>query len=303
MPIYNIDGKNLTHIQQVNISKEKDLQNLVEKNIELLFNLKFIATEVALEDLRMDSLAFNEETKSFVIIEYKIRENYSVIDQGYSYLSLLLSRKLEFVDLYNKTFGTHFEIRDFDFSKTKVMFISTSYNKYQLRAVQFEDIAFELWKVVKYSDGLISFNKVNNKGKHVSINQISNNNSIRQNVYSEIRNYSEEEYLKDKSDNSKELYCNLKEQILSEFDDVEVEPMKKYIKFTVNNQTIATCVLQLNNLKIQINASYLDDSKGITKELNYSGGEGVGKYLIKISSEKDFNDFMELFKQSYGEKI
>lgn len=287
----------------MDISKEKDLQNLVEKNLELLFNLKFIATEVALEDLRMDTLAFNEETNSFVIIEYKIRENYSVIDQGYSYLSLLLSRKIDFVHLYNKTFGMQDEIEDFDFSKTKVMFISTKYNKYQLRAVQFEDIAFELWKVVKYSDGFISFNKVNNKGKYTSISQISNNNTIRQIVSREMGNYSEEEYLKDKSENSKELYYNLKEQILSEFDDVEVEPMKKYIKFTVNNQIIATCVLQSKNLKIQINALNINDSKGITKLMDYKGGEGVGDYSIKISSEAIFNDFIDLFKQSYDEKI
>ena len=89
MPIYNIEGENLTSIKQVKFKNEKELQGLTEKNLEILFNLKFVATEFQVDNLRIDTLAFSEETKSFVIIEYKNIKNYSVIDQGYSYLSLL----------------------------------------------------------------------------------------------------------------------------------------------------------------------------------------------------------------------
>ena len=43
--------------------------------MEEVFNLKFVASEFQLDNLRIDTLAFNEETNSFVIIEYKKSKN------------------------------------------------------------------------------------------------------------------------------------------------------------------------------------------------------------------------------------
>lgn len=68
MPIYNIDGENLTPIKQVKFKNERELQTLTEKNLEELFGLKFVATEFQVDNLRIDTLAFNEETKSFVYL-------------------------------------------------------------------------------------------------------------------------------------------------------------------------------------------------------------------------------------------
>ena len=152
MAIYNIENGKLTPIKQVKFKNERELQRLTEENLEELFNLKFVATEFQVDNLRIDTLAFNEETKSFVIIEYKNLKKYSVIDQGYSYLSLLLNNKAEFVLKYNLVFNTSLSKEDIDFSQTSVMFISPSYTTYQLRSVEFSDIAFELWKVIKYSN-------------------------------------------------------------------------------------------------------------------------------------------------------
>ena len=182
MPIYNIDNEKLTPIKQVKFKNERELQTLTEKNLEELFGLKFVATEFQVDNLRIDTLAFNEETKSFVIIEYKNIKNYSVIDQGYSYLSLLLNNKAEFVLKYNLVFNTSLSKDEFDFSQTSVMFISPSYTTYQLKSVEFSDIAFELWKVVKYSNGTVLYDKVNNTNNTASIKQITNSDNTKQKV-------------------------------------------------------------------------------------------------------------------------
>ena len=65
------------------------MQNLTEKNLETIFWLEFIKTEFQLNNLRIDSLAFDVETNSFVIIEYKRWSSYSVVDQWMSYLALI----------------------------------------------------------------------------------------------------------------------------------------------------------------------------------------------------------------------
>ena len=104
MSLYQIKNNNLEPIKKVNFKYEKDLQKLTEQNLEKLFNLQFVETEFSVDNLRIDTLAYNKETSSFVIIEYKRDKNYSVIDQGYSYLSILLNNKAEFVlmDSLNK---------------------------------------------------------------------------------------------------------------------------------------------------------------------------------------------------------
>ena len=305
MPIYNIDGENLTPIKQVKFKNERELQTLTEKNLEELFNLKFVASEFQVDNLRIDTLAFNEETKSFVIIEYKNIKNYSVIDQGYSYLSLLFNNKAEFVLKYNLVFNTSLSKDEFDFSQTSVMFISPSYTTYQLRSVEFSDIAFELWKVVKYSNGTVLFDKVNDTNTTASIKQITNSDNKKQKVNKEIKKYTEEDTLNGKSDDIKSLYYDLKEFVLSNYDDIEINHWKYYFVFKVNNKIVASASVLAKSIKSWINLkeTELNDPDNRIRNVANVGHHGVGDYEFIIKSEKDFYYFDKLFKQSYDEKI
>ena len=305
MPIYNINDKKLEPIKQVKFKNERELQNLTENNLEELFNLKFIATEFQVDNLRIDTLAFNEETKSFVIIEYKNVKNYSVIDQGYSYLSLLLNNKAEFVLKFNQVFNKNNGKEDFDFTQTRVMFISPSYTTYQLKSVEFSDIAFELWKVSKYSNDTVLFDKVNNTNTSASIKQVTDSDKNKQKVNKEIKKYTEEDTLKGKSDDIVSLYDNLKEYILSQYDDIEIVHLKYYLVFKVNNKIIASLSVLKKSLKTWINLKESDISDPDNKIRNVSniGHHGVGDYEFSITSEDDFYYFNRLFKQSFDEKL
>ena len=305
MPIYNIEGKKLAPIKQVKFKNERELQNLTEENLEELFGLKFIASEFQVDNLRIDTLAFNTDTNSFVIIEYKNVKNYSVIDQGYSYLSLLLNNKAEFVLKYNLVCNTALSKDEFDFSQTNVMFISPSYTTYQLRSVEFSDIAFELWKVVKYSNGTILFDKVNNTDTQASIKQITKENTKKDKVNKEIKKYTEEDTLMNKSEDIVSLYDNLKELLLSNYDDLEINHWKYYVAIKVNNKIVATVSVLSKSLKTWINLkeTELHDPDGRVRNVSEIGHHGIGDYEYIIKSEDDLYYFNKLFKQSYDEKI
>ena len=303
MPIYNINDNNLTQIKKINFKNERELQNLTETNLDELFNLKFIASEFQVDNLRIDTLAFSEETNSFVIIEYKNTKNYSVIDQGYSYLALLLNNKADFVLKYNNVFDANCSKEDFDFSQTRVMFISPSYTRYQLKSVEFSDIAFELWKVSKFENGTVLFDEVNNDDVVASISQITNTDEKKQNVNREVKKLTEYEFFEDKTNQTIELYNNLKERILDEFDEIEISVTKYYIVFKVNKKIIASIVFQSKLLNSKINAKNLNDYKKLTRDISNIGHWGVGNYEFKIKSEDNFDYFLELFKQSYDEKL
>lgn len=73
MPIFDISGDKLSAVEQKNFTLEKDLQALIEKNLETVFNCRFVASEFstgAQHAGRIDSLALSEEDNP-VIIEYK----------------------------------------------------------------------------------------------------------------------------------------------------------------------------------------------------------------------------------------
>jgi len=81
---------------------ERDLQMLVEKNLKQLMELVLVKSEFCIRNGRIDTLAYDEQNKAFIIIEYKRDKNYSVIDQGFMYLSLMLENKADFIIEYNE---------------------------------------------------------------------------------------------------------------------------------------------------------------------------------------------------------
>lgn len=102
MPIFKQEKNKLVPIKELKNDLEKDLQWITEENLEEVFGLKLISSEFSLHDFRIDTLAFDEETRAFVIIEFKRDRSFSVVDQGFSYLSLMLNNKADFILEYNE---------------------------------------------------------------------------------------------------------------------------------------------------------------------------------------------------------
>ena len=105
MQLFTTNKNALLPIPKETFALEKDIQTLVEGNLATLFNLQFVTTEFTIGSFRLDTLAFDEQYSAFVIIEYKKGSSYSVIDQGYSYLSTMLNNKAEFILEFNEKMG------------------------------------------------------------------------------------------------------------------------------------------------------------------------------------------------------
>ena len=300
MTLYDIDGDKLTP-SEIEFDRESKLQRLTENNLEELFNLQFVDTEFEYRRLRIDTLAFNRETNSFVIIEYKNKLEYSVIDQGFSYLSLLLNNKYYFIKKYNELTGLNLEIDDFDFSNTKIMIIAPSFTKYQLKSTEFSDLPFELWKVKLYENGCVSYDKIENDSATSIKEVVLDKKNLQINL--ESLDFSEDDLLRDKSLELTELYYSLKDRLLSEFDDLDMEIFKTLTSYNINSKLICVVKFTSKSLRIWFFTKELEDNKNKTKDLSNltTGGSGV-HYQIDLSSEEDFDYFIELFKQVYNEK-
>ncbi len=103
MLLFTQNKNRLTGLKEKPFKLEKEIQILFENNLESITGLKFIKSEFMIKDKRIDTLAFNPETKAFVIIEYKRERNLTVVDQGFSYLKSMLESKGDFIVEYFET--------------------------------------------------------------------------------------------------------------------------------------------------------------------------------------------------------
>ena len=283
-------------LKQKDFKNEKELQNFFENNIETILEYKFIDTEFVVGDFRIDSLAFDEESKSFRIIEYKNVKNHSLVDQGYTYLKLMLERKADFVLQYNIKTKSSLTTQDIDWSQSRIIFVSPIYTAYQLNATDFKNIPVDLVKVTRYEDDIIEIDFIK-KTSNVKVQDIQME-SIQNDVNKEIIVYTEEDHLSKVSDNIKRVYEELKNRIL-ELDDIDVEAKKLYIAFK-GIRNIADIEFHKNKLKIYINMKKdsLNDPLKLTKDISGIGEWGNGDYCIIIDKKDDIDNVIPLIKQS-----
>jgi hypothetical protein len=116
------------------------MQEITEKNLLEIFGIEFIASEFQLNNLRIDTLGFDNETNSFVIIEYKMRGQNLDIAQGLAYLSLLLNNKAEFVQKLSILRNKVIKNSDIDWTQSRIIFISESFTEHQKESINFKDL-------------------------------------------------------------------------------------------------------------------------------------------------------------------
>ena len=68
--LYKI-SKNLEPLKETPFKKERELQNIFEANLPQIMGLMLVKSEFVIKNKRVDTLAFDQESKAFVIIEYK----------------------------------------------------------------------------------------------------------------------------------------------------------------------------------------------------------------------------------------
>ena len=288
--------KNNKELKQNDFKNEKELQTFFENNIDSILGYKFIDTEFIVGNFRIDSLAFDEESKSFRIIEYKNVKNYSLVDQGYTYLKLMLERKADFVLQYNIKTKSSLTTKDIDWSQSRIIFVSPIYTVYQLNATDLKNIPIDLVKVTRYDEDIIEIDFIK-KTSNVKVQDIQME-SIQNDVNKEIIVYTEEDHLSKVSYDIKNIYEKLKNIIL-ELDDIDLEAKKLYIAFK-GSRNITDIEFHKNKLKVYINMKKgsLNDPLKIAKDISNTGHWGNGDYCVTINSEDEIDNIIPLIKQS-----
>ncbi len=300
MEIYFNKKQHLSSVKTIPFRLEKDIQNLVESNLQSLFKLELVKSEFTIDKYRLDTLCFDKESKSFVIIEYKKDKNYSVIDQGFSYLSTVLENKGELILEYQEKFNIRVRKDGIDWSQIRIIFISPSFSQYQKDSINFKDLPIELYEIKQYENDIVTLNRIQSKSSSTSINELSDGGVIGK-VKREVKVYTEDHITDYGSDFTRELYSRYKDKILELGDDINIKFNKLYIGFKKDKKNFTDITVSKDFIKIWLNQKKgkIDDSKNLCRDVSSIGHWGNGDYEIRVIDDKDFEYILSLIRQSY----
>ena len=274
---------------------EKELQNLIEQNMETFFGVRFLKSEYAITNGRMDSIGI-DENNSPVIFEYKRSQNENVINQGLFYLDWLLDHKADFKLLVIDKEGIE-AAEKIDWSVPCVICIAHDFTKYDIHAVNQMQRNIKLVSYRKYDNDLILFEHLNTP----TIRPISDS-SIGENGTKSSVSKTHIEKLASASEKMKELYQSVCDYIESLGDDIAQNQLKLYLAYK-KVQNIA-CI-EINNKQIvvflKIKPETVDLEPGFTRNMRGIGHYGTGDLQVIIKNENDFEKAKPLILRAYNE--
>lgn len=301
MSIYANKNGTISQIKEKPFKLEKEIQQLFESNLHTIMGLELVKSELSIKNKRIDTLAFDNQNKAFIIIEYKRDKNISVVDQGFTYLSLMLENKADFIIEYNESLKKQLKRDDIDWSQTRVIFVSTGFTENQRVATNFKDIAIELWEVKRFENDSVSIIPIKKSSSAESIKPITQQNKKLKAVQDEIRVYNEDDHLTGKQEETVELYERFKQAILNLHDNMEADPKKVRIAFRYDGRVVCDIAIQKSGLKMWINKKKgeLNDPKKIARDVSSVGHWGNGDYEIIIKDDSQLEYILSLIKETF----
>jgi len=291
MPIFQVYNNKIKQLKTSNFRSEKDLQVLVENNLEEIFGIKFIASEFSTGEKhggRIDTLGL-DENNSPVIIEYKWGENNNVINQGLFYLDWLVDHTGNFQVVVERKLGKKIKI---DWSQPRLMLIAQSFNKYDKYAINRMSENIELWTYSLYENGILEVNiegssqADNKKGKRIT--------------KIEYAKYDLNYHLNKTSKELQQKFNEIRERIL-ELPNIQEKPEQKSGVTYRTTKSFCRFEFRKNSINLLLREPTYTDPKQLVKDI--TSFEWGYKGLVKIDKVSDVDYLFSLIKQSYEETL
>lgn len=284
---------------------EKPLQTLIEKNLESLLGIRFLATEYSTGKThagRIDSLGLDENDCP-VILEYKRSTGENVINQGLFYLDWLMDHRGDFERLVTRQLG-HEAADRIDWSAPRLVCIAADFTKYDAHAVQQINRNIELIRYRRFGEELLLLELVNAISVGSSGNTEAKGSKAlkvmkdKEKIISGDKTYAE--WLESTSDPLRELLASLEDYMISLGDDVQKKELKLYAAFK-RLKNFATVVLQRNRLMLylHLNPARLDLLPAIARDVSQSGHWGTGDLELAITRADDLDLAKPLIRMAY----
>jgi predicted transport protein len=308
MAIFEIDKGKARRVRLSEFKLEKDLQQLVENNLETIFNCRLIATEFSTGNIhsgRIDTLAISEDNNP-VIIEYKKVASSDLINQSLYYLHWIRDHKGDFQIAANRTLGKDIEV---DWSDIRVICLAPEYKKYDLHAVQVMGANIELWQYKTYDNGILNIEEVYKRTTSTT-NQdtadISSKNPVmveagkKAALTRKTATYTLEEHFENLDENILELFNTIRDYIVTIDSSIEETPKKNYIAYkTSQNFACLQTYKKKLTLFLKLDANEVNPMPKQGRDVSEIGHFGTGDFELIIKDLADFEETKHLINEAY----
>ncbi len=293
MPVFKINGLAVKKLKANKFKKERELQQLFERNLEELLGVKFLASEYSTtHGGRIDTLGL-DENGSPVIIEYKRDEKDNVINQGLFYLDWLVDHKGDFELLVQRKLPKNINV---NWDSPRLILIAQSYNKFDKYAVHKISEDIELKRYIRYEDNILLVENV-----ALPDGGSSRKKRTKKPAYKE---YTLENHLEGKPNNVKEIFKELRERILELDEDINEKALKFYIAYKLN-KNFTEIIVQSKGLKVHfdIDKSKVNDPENKLEDVSDKGHWATGQLVMKVNTPEDIDYCINIVKQSYENQL
>jgi predicted transport protein len=305
MPLFSVSGKKATPVLQSDFGTERSLQELVEQNLETIFNCRFVASEFATGAVhggRIDTLALSEDDNP-VIIEYKKVVSSELVNQSLFYLAWLADHRGDFEVAARKTLGAKVEI---DWSAIRVICIAPSYRKYDVYAVQVMGRAIELWTYRRFANGTLYLEQLQQSETTPAGEPSDGKNPVmvaagkKAALTKKTATWTVDERLVGKSPLIVGLFRRIQEYILSLDPAIEEAPKKLYVAYRTTQNIVCVEVHQKKiYLYIKLDPKKHPGPKGISRDVTEIGHFGTGDLEVTIKSPEDLEAAKPYLERAY----
>jgi len=306
MPLFHIDKNKLISAKLINFNKEKEIQTLIENNLEVVFNCKFIETEFSTGSEhagRIDTLALSEDNNP-VIIEYKKTASSELVNQSLYYLSWIKDHKGDFQIAVNKKLGASIEI---DWNEIRVICIAPEYKKFDLHAVRMMGANIELWQYKYFNSNTLYLEEIFRKSTALLSTEIDTGEKNPVMVQAgkkaaqtrQTGSYTFEEHLENCDDKFKKILLDLREYIMGIDETVVESPKKFYIAYKVSQNFV--CV-ETKKSKIILFLKIIPGEIVIPvngRDVTRIGHYGTGDLEITINNSEEMEKTKEYIKKAF----
>lgn len=291
--LFNIN-KTVKEYQSGTVTLEKELQTVIENNMNTFFGVTFLASEYRTTDGgRMDSIGI-DENHCPVIFEYKRSMKENVINQGLFYLNWLLDHKDSFKVLVIAKLGLK-AADDIDWTMPRVVCIAGDFTKYDESAIKQMNRNISLIRYKKFGDDLLMFEQIN---ENIAA-AISEDTSVSKPKSSDK---TFEEQINGADKEIKVLYQNLSNYILSLGDDISETHLKLYAAFKkIRNIVTVVALKKKLVINLPIDVSTVTFEEGFSRDVTNIGHWGCGAVEVQLKNKADFEKAKALIDRAYNE--
>jgi predicted transport protein len=293
--LFRIGSLKAQELQATASDLEKPLQTLIERNLDTLLGVRFLASEYSTGKThagRIDTLGLDENSIP-VIMEYKRSSGENVINQELFYMDWLMDHQAEFKLLVMEKLGKG-TAAEIDWSAPRLICIAADFTKYDAHAVQQMNRNIELIRYRKFDGDLLLLELIN-----AVTEKVGQGKSARKGLKI-TGDKPVAQTLKEMTTQQRDLFASLEGYLMSLGDDVQRKDLKLYVVYK-RMRNFVCVVIQKGKFTLHVNLdpTGVDLIEGFARDMRGIGHWGTGDLEITLRAPADLERAKPPLRRAY----